>query len=261
MIDRADYVYEGALLLKKHLNPKKVVICIESNKPDAIYKLKYLSAGNSGIEVKILPSSYPQGERKVLVYNVTGRIVPEGARLTHVGCLVLNCTTVAVFAEYIKTGMPLVAKCVTVDGSAVKNRKNVVAPIGTPIRELFDFCGGLKSDVKKVIMGGPMMGAAVPDLDEPVIKTTNSILAFTAKDAVLPEPSACIKCGRCITKCPMNLMPSYIEAAFELKKVDLLRKYKVNMCAECSCCAYICPAKRPLSQVMTLSKKMLKEVR
>jgi electron transport complex protein RnfC len=261
MIDRAEYVWQGALLLKKYLEPKKILICIESNKPDAIYKLKYLSSGNNDVGVHVLPSSYPQGERKVQVYNVTGRIVPEGGRLTDVGCLVLNCTTVAVFAEYIATGMPLVAKCVTVDGSAVKDRKNVIAPIGTPIRELFDFCGGLKDDVKKIIMGGPMMGTAVPSLEMPVIKTTNSVLALSAADAETPEATSCIKCGRCISKCPMNLMPSFIESAFELKNVDLLRQHKVNMCAECSCCAYLCPAKRPLAQVMTLAKKMLKEVR
>ena len=259
MIDDAEYVAEGAKMLLHYLRPKTVAICIEENKPEAIAKMRELTAGGQGLEVEVLPALYPQGERKVLVYNVTGRIVPEGGRLTDVGCIVINCTTVAVFARYIKTGMPLVSKIVTVDGSAVKKPGNVIAPIGTPIGELFDFCGGLREDVKKIIMGGPMMGTAVPNLDMPVVKVTNAVLAFSGKEAAPPVMTPCIRCGRCISQCPMKLMPSFIETAFETKRVDLLRDYKVNMCAECSCCAYVCPAKRPLSQVMQLAKQMLWE--
>jgi len=261
MVDDAEYVFEGSMLLKKYLGPKKVIICIEDNKPEAIEKLKALTVDSDGLEVCPLPSRYPQGERKVLVYNVTNRIVPEGGRLTDVGCIVVNCTTVAVFARYIKTGMPLTHRSITVDGSAVKSPKNVIAPIGTPIRALFEFCGGISEDAKKIIMGGPMMGSAVPSLDMPTVKVTGSVMAFTAKDAKAFEPTPCIKCGRCIQNCPINLMPSHIEDAYELKNVDLLNKYKVNMCVECGCCAYVCPARRPLSHVMVLSKNMQWEAR
>ena len=258
MIDDAQYVWEGMLLLQKFLKPKNVVICIESNKPEAIKKMKELIGNTEGISVHVLPSLYPQGERKVLVYNVTGRIVPEGARLPDVGCVVINCTTTAVLAKYIKTGMPLVSKCVTVDGSAVKTPKNVIVPLGTPVRDVFDYCGGLKDDVKKVLLGGAMMGAAIPSLDIPIKKVTNAALAFSEMDADLPEPSNCIRCGRCVSKCPMSLMPPNIENAYELKKPELLKLCKVNMCVECGCCAFSCPAKRPLVQVMTLSKKILR---
>jgi len=261
MVDDTEYVFEGSVLLKKYLSPKKVIICIEDNKPQAIEKLRKLATDVDGLEVHALPSKYPQGERKVLVYNITGRIVPEGGRLTDVGCIVTNCTTVAVFAKYIKTGMPLTHRIVTVDGSAVKTPKNVIAPIGTPISALFEYCGGLAEDAKKIIMGGPMMGAAVPSLDMPTVKVTGSIMAFTAKDSKTFEPTACIKCGRCIHQCPMNLMPSFIEDAFELKNIDMLNKLKVNMCVECGCCAYLCPARRPLAQVMVLSKNMQWEAR
>jgi electron transport complex protein RnfC len=257
MIDDAEYVWEGVQLLREYIRPKKVIICIEDNKPEPIQRMKELSAGTPDVEVHVLPSLYPQGERKVLVYNVTGRIVPEGARLNDVGCTVLNCSTIATYAKYIKTGMPLVARCVTVDGPAVKNPKNVVAPIGTAVRELFDFCGGLTDNVQKILLGGPMMGIAIPNLDVPIVKVTNALLAFTKKHAAVPEPSACIKCGRCVSRCPTSLMPPYIENAYELKKPELLKRYKVNMCLECACCAYVCPAKRPLVQVMTLSKNML----
>jgi len=265
MADETDFVWDGALLMKEYLKPKNIIICIEDNKPEPIKKFKTLCEGMEGVSVRVLPSLYPQGERKVLVYNVTGRIVPEGGRLPDVGCIVINCTTVATFAKYIKTGYPLVSKCITVDGSAVKNPRNVIAPIGTPVRYIFDFCGGLLSDgkliddVKKITLGGPMMGVAIPNIDVPVVKITNAILAFSSKDALPPEPSPCIKCGRCIFKCPMKLMPPQIENAFELKKPELLKKFKVNMCAECACCAFTCPAKRLLVQVMTLSKNMLWE--
>ena len=261
MVDDADSVFEGSLLMHKYLNSKQIIICIEDNKPEAIAKLQALTNGIDGLSVHVLPSNYPQGERKVLVYNVTGRIVPEGGRLTDVGCIVINCTTVAVFAKYIKTGMPLTNRIVTVDGSAVKSPKNVIAPIGTPIKLLFDHCGGLSSDVDKIIMGGPMMGKAVPSLDIPITKIINAVLALTAKDSEPPVETACIKCGRCIEQCPMDLMPSHIEDAYEQKSISILNHLKVNMCAECGCCAYICPAKRPLAQVMVLSKNMQWEAR
>jgi len=263
MVDDTDFVWEGVLLMKQYLKPKEIIICIENNKPAAIKKIKALCEGKDGFSVRVLPSLYPQGERKVLVYNVTGRIVPEGGRIPDIGCVVINCTTVATFAKFIKTGKPLVTKCVTVDGSAVKNPKNIIAPIGSPVRDIFEFTGGLitegklNDNVKKITLGGPMMGIAIPNIDVPIVKITNAVIAFSAKDAIPPEPDACIKCGRCIFNCPMSLMPPYIENAYELKKPELLKKFKVNMCAECACCAFICPAKRPLIQLMKLANSML----
>ncbi|MCL2806419.1 MAG: electron transport complex subunit RsxC [Treponema sp.] len=263
MVDSIDYVWDGVLLMQKYLKPKNIIICIEDNKPEPIKLFKALCAKSgfdgTSVSVRVLPSLYPQGERKVLVYNVTGRIVPEGGRLPDVGCIVVNCTTVATFAKFIKTGNPLVSKCVTVDGSAVKEPKNVIVPLGTLVCELFKFCGGLKDDVQKITLGGPMMGAAIPNLDVPIpiVKITGAVLAFSAKDAEVPEPTPCIKCGRCLEQCPMSLMPPYIEEAFELRKPELLKKFKLGMCAECACCAFTCPAKRPLVQVMTLAKDML----
>ena len=261
MIDEAAHVFRGCELLKKYLGPQNIVICIESNKPEAIERLEKLSADTDGVEVRVLPSRYPQGERKVLVYNVTGRIVPEGGRLTDVGCIVINCTTVAVLAKYIETGMPLTHRIVTVDGSAVRTPKNVVAPLGTPIRALFEHCGGLTEDATKIIMGGPMMGMATPSLDTPTVKVTGSVMALNAKDSKGLEATPCIKCARCIHQCPIKLLPSYIELAYELKDVGALNRYKVNMCLECGCCAYVCPARRPLSHVMVLAKNMQWEAR
>ena len=255
MVDDAEYVWEGMQLLMQYLKPGKVIICIEENKQAPIANMSGYTRGVAGMEVRVLPSQYPQGERKVLVYHVTGRIVPEGARLPDVGCVVINCTTVATLAKYIKTGEPLVSRCVTVDGPAVASPQNVISPIGAPVSKLLEFCG-LKEAPKKVLLGGPMMGFAIPDMEMPVIKSTNGIMAFGIKGASAAE-TPCIKCARCLRHCPMNLMPMHIEAAYKLKKPDLLEKYNVTLCLECGCCAYSCPAKHPLMQTMQLAKQML----
>jgi electron transport complex protein RnfC len=259
MLDETELLAEGALLLKQYLGVKNIVFGIESNKPEPIKKLTALAAGKQGIEVHTLPALYPQGGEKVLIYQITGRRVPEGKLPLDVGVIVLNCTTLVAIVKYIKTGMPLVSKCVTVDGSAVKSPGNVIAPIGAPLSALFDFCGGLRDDVKKVLMGGPMMGIAVPNLDMPVLKATNAALAFTEKDSLLPEESPCIRCGRCVSHCPMGLMPLNLERAYHMKKPELLEAYKVNLCMECGCCAYSCPAKRMLVQHIKLAKIMLRD--
>ena len=257
MVEDAEYMLEGILLLKEYIPARNIVIAIEANKPEAIGKMRESFAGIPGVEVRVLPSLYPRGERKVLVYNITGRVVPEGARLPDVGCAVINCSTVAALAKYIKTGMPLVSRRVTVDGSAVSEPKNVIAPIGTPVSALLDYCGGLVHEPKKILMGGPMMGIAIPDLSFPVVKTTNAVLTLNKKDAAVPAETACIRCGRCVRGCPMRLMPVEIETAYSCGKPERLEMLKANLCIECGCCSYVCPAKRHLTQTMILSKQML----
>ena len=259
MLDDADLVWEGIELLKKYLQVKRIVIGIEDNKPQCVNTFKKLCQPGDGVEVKALPAMYPQGGEKVLIYNTIGRVVPEGKLPIDAGAIVINCTTLAAVAKYIKTGMPLVEKCVTVDGSAVKEPKNVIAPIGTPVKELFEYCGGFKKEPKKVLYGGPMMGLAVPDLDAPILKNTNAILAFDEKDAALPKETACIKCGRCVNHCPFSLAPVDIETAFRQKKPEDLEVLKVNLCMECGCCSFVCPANRPLVQVNKLAKVMLRD--
>ncbi len=257
MLDDTDLVWEGVELLRKYLEAKRIIIAIEDNKPQCVEKFRSLVKGTNGVEVQALPSMYPQGGEKVLIYNTVGEIVPEGKLPLDVGAIVLNCTTLAAIARYIKTGMPLVEKCVTVDGSAVREPKNVIAPIGTAVSELFDFCGGFKEEPGKVLYGGPMMGIAMPDMSYPVMKNTNAVLAFAGSDAKLPEPTACIRCGSCIEACPLNLCPTEIESAYERKDVEKLRAYKVNLCMECGCCSFVCPAKRMLVQTNKLAKALL----
>jgi len=197
----------------------------------------------------------------VLVYHTTGRKIPMNKLPIDVGCVVINCTTLAAIGAYLKTGMPLVEKCVTVDGGAVKNPQNVIAPIGATMGDLFDFCGGLTEEPAKLIYGGPMMGITVPDATAPIMKNTNAILALTAKEAKLPKTTACIRCGACINTCPFGLAPAAIAKAYDNKNKDELIALSVESCMECGCCSFVCPANRPLVQKNKLSKQFLKEER
>ena len=257
MLDDAEMLVDGIGLLHGYYPRAKVIIGIENNKPACVKKLKELLSGKTYAEVNALPALYPQGGENVLIHNTTGRVVPEGKLPIDVGCIVINTSTLVALTRYIRTGMPLVEKYVTVDGSAVKNPQNVIVPIGTAIRDVIEFTGGYKCEPKKIVLGGPMMGVSVPDDSEVVVKNTGAILCFDERDAVLPEPSACIRCGRCIDACPLNLMPTEIEHAYNAGDAERLGKLKVNLCMECGCCAFACPAHRRLVECNKLSKGML----
>ena len=259
LLDSGEDVMEGIRLVKKYLNIGKVIIGIEDNKPQAIENMKKLSGGLEGVEVMSLPAAYPQGAEKVLIYHTAGRVVPEGKLPMDVGVIVINCTTIAFIAKYLRTGMPLVEKCVTVDGSAVRNPQNVIAPIGTPVGAIFEYCGGYKTEPKKILLGDPMMGIAVPNDSFPLLKNNNAVLAFDAKDAAEKVETPCIRCGRCASVCPFFLQPAAIEKAYKTENVATLEALKVNLCMECGCCAFACPAKRELVLTNKLAKKMLRE--
>ena len=246
-------------MLETYLKAKRVIIGIEKNKPQCIRAMEQLAAKDGCVSVLPLPALYPQGGEKVLIYHATGRIVGEGKLPIDAGVIVMNCTSLADMGRYFLTGMPLVEKCVTVDGSAIKDPKNVLVPIGTSLKDLIDFAGGCKAPAGKVLYGGPMMGISVPDLEQPVLKTTNAVTAFNEADARTPDPTACIRCGSCVDHCPLNLMPAEIERAFDKKDGRELEKLKVNLCMECGCCAFICPAHRTLVQVNKLAKGMLRD--
>ena len=261
MLKRADDMAYALRKLNRIMGVKNVIIGIENNKKDAIKAMKEmaLSVSECSVSVKALPALYPQGGEKVLIYHTTSRKVPAGKLPIDVGCVVLNCTTLAAIGAYLKTGMPLVEKCVTVDGGAVKDPQNVIAPIGTRIEDLFAFCGGLTEDAAKIVSGGPMMGVTMPDASYPIIKNTNAILALTAKEAKLPRETACIRCGNCTNTCPFGLAPASIAAAYGKNDTAELRALSVESCMECGCCSFVCPANRPLVQMNKLSKQLLKE--
>ena len=258
MLDKSDDIMRGIEAVKKYLQPNRFIIGIEKNKPEAIKKMQELASQSEGVEVKVLPSSYPQGGEKVLVFNTVGKIIPKGGLPLDVGVIVINVTTLAFIGNYLKTGMPLVNKCVTVDGSAVKEPKNVIAPIGMSIADLLEQSGGTKSEVAKALYGGPMMGLAVPSLDSPILKNTNAITAMDIKEATPPKTTPCIRCGACLNHCPLRLDPREIARAYKLGSVEDLQTLHVDLCMECGCCSYICPAHRPLVQTNKLAKALLR---
>lgn len=258
MLDRADDIAEGVALLKKYLGAKKIIFGIEKNKPECIAEMKKIADASGGtVEVKALPSFYPQGGEKVLVYHTTGKVIGEGMLPIDAGVLVMNCTTLASLASYIKTGMPLIEKCVTVDGSAVKEPKNVIVPIGTPVADVFEFCGGFKDEPAKVIYGGPMMGVSVAELSVPVTKQTNALIALNEKDATPKKTTSCIRCGRCTNTCPFGLAPVAFAKALGDNNMEELKKLHANLCMECGCCGYVCPAGIPLVQQNKMAKAAL----
>ncbi len=261
MTERADDIEFALREIQKHFSFKRIIIGIESNKKKPIAVMKAMAKRMGNVTVKVLPQIYPQGGEKVLVYHTTRKVIPTGKLPIDVGCIVCNCTTIAAIGTYLKTGMPLVEKCVTVDGGAVNCPQNVLVPIGTALSDVFEFCSGFKTDPEKVLYGGPMMGITVPDLSAPVIKNTNAVIALTEKEAKLPETAACIRCGRCTNVCPVGLAPAHIMTAYKKRNSELLKKLSVDTCMLCGCCSFSCPANRPLVQTNTLSKQLLREER
>ncbi len=258
MLDDADDVKAGIELFEKYLDIKKVIIGIESNKPDAIRRMKAVFANDDAVTVMTLPGIYPQGAEKIIIKNTTGKTVPAGKLPIDVGSLVCNVTTIAAIARYIKTGMPLVEKCVTVDGTAVSDPKNVIVPIGTSVKELISFCNIKEDDIYKILFGGPMMGISTPDPEAPILKNTNAITVMGLKEATQPKATQCIHCGKCATHCPMNLTTFAFGRAYERNDAEELQRLRVDLCVECGCCSFICPAKRPLVEINKLSKAMLR---
>ncbi len=258
MMDNGEYVFKGIDALRKYMKVKRFIIGIENNKKDAIKKMQELSENTDDVEVHVLPSIYPQGGEKVLVFNTMGRMIPKGGLPLDVGAVVINVTTLAFIGHYLEDGIPLVEKCITVDGSAVKEPKNVIAPIGTSIADLIEAAGGYKTEPRKILYGGPMMGIAVPSDAEPVLKNTNAIIAMDEKEAAPKKTTACIGCGACLNHCPFRLDPRSIAKAYQLDRGEDLEKLCVDLCMECGCCSFVCPANRPLVQTNKLAKIKLR---
>ena len=262
MLDDADYIKAGVDLLKKYLSAEEYVFGIEKNKPECIAKMKEIFASDPTVRVEALPSTYPQGAEKILIYNTTGLIVPEGGLPADVGCVVMNVTSLAFLAKYVQTGMPLVEKCVTVDGSAIKNPMNVIAPIGASVQDIIDFTGGYSEDAGKVLYGGPMMGIALCNTIDPIFKNTNAIVALNVKDSMPKVQNPCIHCGRCVSACPMGLNPTSFAKAMKIadaaERAERLSDAKIGLCIECGCCSYVCPSARPLVENNRLGKAALR---
>ena len=255
MIENPDDIIGGIRLVKERLGIKQAKLAIEANKPEAIRNFTEMASNDDTIDIVTLPSSYPQGAEKVIIYNSTGRIVNEGTLPADAGVIVMNISTAAFLYRYCNDGIPLVSRRMTVDGNAVGEPKNISVPIGTSFRDVLDFCKTDIDSLKKVIAGGPMMGMSVADIDMPVVKTSNALLAFKSYDE--RKTSSCIRCGRCVEVCPLGLMPAEIDKAYRIKDIDDLKKLKVTLCMNCGSCTYVCPANRKLAETNQLAKSLI----
>ena len=257
LLEYADDVIYGLQAMMKAVSAPRGIIAIEDNKPDAIELLQAKTEGIDGIEVTAVRTKYPQGAEKMLIKRILGRQVPSGGLPADVGAVVCNVSTSKAIADAIRTGMPLVERVVTVTGERIKDPGNFIVKIGTPVRELIDYCGGITSDDVTLKTGGPMMGIELTDTDVPVIKASNGIIAVD-KDHF--ETVACIKCGRCVDVCPMELKPLYFAKYHDEGNWKGMLDMNVRDCIECRSCEYICSSKIPLVAKIRAGKSAIMEM-
>ena len=261
MLETPDALLDGCLLIMKYIGLDKGYIAIEENKPDAIELLdrRIKERGITNIETFKLQARYPKGAERVLVYEITGKNMDAGVLPADMGVILDNVTTVAFVGQYFKTGRPLTTKRVTVDGDAVAEPKNVIAPIGTSIHDVIEFCGGYKAEPKKILIFKDTTTTAIYTDAMPLVKNNNAILAFSGPQSIVKEETACINCGRCHKACPFKLIPTALAKAYEMRDAQALKDLRVMQCMNCGSCSYICPAHRPLGFINTLGKTVLKE--
>ncbi len=256
MLERGEELLVGVSILMKAIGVDRASIGIENNKPDAIAHLRQLSAAYPGVEVVPLKVMYPQGGEKQLIAAVTGRQVPPPPALPiDVGAVVCNASTAVAVYEAVQKNKPLVERVVTVTGKGMKEPKNLLTRMGTPVSALIEAAGGLPEDAGKVINGGPMMGRAMINLASPVTKGCSGITVMSGRDAVRREPSQCIKCAKCVAACPMGLEPYYLSKMARKKSWDELEAQMITSCIECGCCQSTCPSYLPLLDWVRLGKQ------
>ncbi len=256
MLDWSDTLLSGIEAVMKYCEIPSCIIGIERNKPECIDLLCSLTTGMKNVTVKPLPCVYGTGAELILIEKCLGREVPHGKLPADVGTIVLNVSTASFIGKYLATGMPLVERRITVDGDVAAHPGNFMAPVGAPTQILVDAVGLVNDAVLgKVVAGGAMMGPAIPDLNAPLTKTSVCLSLYGEKLAVLPEAAPCIRCGRCIDYCPLGLEPVNVATAFEAKDVAALGKLHADYCFNCGSCSFICPAKRPVTQMMGLAKE------
>jgi len=255
MLERPHDIIKGAKLAAKAVKASRILVGIEENKPDAYKEMSAAAAGESNLTVEMLPVKYPQGAEKQLIFAFTGREVPPPPGLPmDVGCLVQNVGSCVAIYEAVRFRKPLIERYVTVTGSGVKQPKNVIARIGISVAELIRFAGGYSDDAAKLLMGGPMMGAAQWTDLVPVIKGTSGILVLSKLEAAIGVEMPCISCGRCLQVCPVFLIPTFIARLSEFERFEDAEKMGVLECIECGACAYICPSKRNLVHYIRYGK-------
>ena len=255
-----EHVLEGMQILRHILKPDRTVLAVEDNKTEAIEKINGILQNYPGVELVVLPTRYPQGAEKQLIQSVTGREVLPGQLPVSVGCAVFNVSTYAAIYRAVRMGMPLVQRIVTISGEAIAEPQNFIVRIGTPFYDLIEVAGGLHDKTERVISGGPMMGVAQSDLSVPVIKATNSILCLLKDENGAAENPVCLRCGKCVSVCPMRLQPLYMYRFANAGKAEELNRLNILDCMECGSCAFTCPGKLPLVETFRKGKQMVREV-
>lgn len=259
MLEQPRELIGGIEIVMRAVGCEKAVIAIEDNKADAAELLRGMTADREGIEVRLLKTKYPQGEKSQIIYALTGVEPTHGVRLADAGFMIINVGTCVALYRACTEGIPLTERIVTVDGDCVRNPKNVLVRIGTPVREVIDFCGGLKKPPAKLIAGGPMMGDAQWNMNGTVNKGTSALLAFSEGFGRTAEhPSVCINCGRCVKYCPMRLMPNYLARLARAKKYSECEDYNISDCVECGTCSYNCPGNVEIVQYIRVAKGALR---
>jgi len=258
MLEEPAKIISGMNLILKALGVKNGIIALEDNKKDAAEKFeKLLKSDGRNISVAVLKTKYPQGAEKQLIKAVLNREVPSGKLPMDAGCVVQNVQTAKAVHDAVIEGRPLYERVITVCGH-FKKTGNFSVRIGTLISDIVDFCGGFDGDVKKVLMGGPMMGIPLYTLDVSILKGNNGVLALTENETVYAEPSNCIRCGKCVDVCPVGLVPTMISRLTERERYEDLDNYSPLDCMECGACAYECPAKIHLVQNIKVAKIIVK---
>jgi Na+-translocating ferredoxin:NAD+ oxidoreductase subunit C len=255
MVEYPDRVHFGVRIMMAALGVKRAIIGIETNKPDAIERLRATIPADLDVTVQPVVAKYPQGAEKMLIHALTGREVPSGRLPMHVGVVVQNVGTLACIAEVFETGAPLIERIVTVTGRGVRQPANLIVPVGTRARDAIDACGGLTDDAAQVVFGGPMMGIAQPDLDAPITKGTTGVLVLTGAEVAPRETHPCIRCGRCLEACPVFLNPALLGALAQAGRYAEMEAAHLMDCMLCGSCAYVCPSSIPLVQLFALAKK------
>ena len=258
LLEFADDVIFGLKAIIKATGAEKGLIVIEDNKPDAIELMKEKTAGYDNMDVVVARTKYPQGAEKMLIKRVTGRKVPSGGLPADVGCIVSNISTTKAISDAIQKGMPLIERVVTVTGEKLKKPGNYIVKIGTNTKDLIDYCGGLTDDDVTIKAGGPMMGFVLSDLNVPIMKGSNGIIAVET-DHTVEQP--CIKCGRCMDVCPMELSPLYFAKFADEQNWQGMKDKNVMDCIECRCCEYICSSKIPLVTKIKAGKNAVRRMK
>lgn len=261
MLEKPEELIEGLKLLMRIFSVDTGVIAVENNKLDAVEALRNVTGDNTSIEIKVMRTKYPQGDERQLIYALYGTELKAGKLPADVGCVVFNAETCYNIYRAVAEGMPLIERIVTVTGDCVKSPKNLIVPIGTSISELIEYCGGFTEEPNKIVLGGPMMGAATWDMNTPVSKGTNAVLALSKKiqNSSSTPSFSCLHCGKCLTVCPMHLMPLYIAKYSAVDDFKECEKYNALSCVECGSCTYTCPGKVPIVQLIRKAKQKINE--